>query len=137
MHFLKKVKKNMVYYHYKLKKKKYISKIKCDFSFFLAQTNKVLNFQLNTLVLVQKYVFKKLNKNVQVLFKIKINRAKTKKNNNSRMGKGKSNFLSWNFLILKGKTLCSFSLLPKNIFFFLLKELSIKFNLKLNVLVNF
>ena len=79
MHYLKKRKKKVIHYHSRFKKRKAVFGMNCDYGFFIIQMKTSVVFSLKTLVLVQKSFFKKVKKNVQLLFKCKVNKIKTKK----------------------------------------------------------
>jgi ribosomal protein L16/L10AE len=98
-------------------KNKIIFNYYCDSSFdFLVFSKHVGLISSNQVLILQRYIHKRLHQRGQVFFKLDCHLATTHKGLESRMGKGQGKFFNYRCLFYPGKLLFLFKGVSRNFF---------------------
>nr|QEM01803.1 50S ribosomal protein L16 [Nephromyces sp. ex Molgula occidentalis] len=87
--------------------------------------------------LIKKFFNNNLKKLCKIYFRINLNKIKTKKSFDSRMGSGKGDFNNYVCKIQKGDILFELNILPTNIIINYIKILSYKLPLKTRIIYKY
>nr|QEM01922.1 50S ribosomal protein L16 [Nephromyces sp. ex Molgula occidentalis] len=87
--------------------------------------------------LIKKFFNNNLKKICKIYFRINLNKIKTKKPFDSRMGAGKGEFKNYVSKIKKGDILFELNILPNNIIINYIKLLSYKLPLKIRIIYKY